>query len=173
VVRDLEGDVTEGAVEKREKILREKIKDIIPCDASKSDSFFDTDHEKCQYDIVQSNGCFEVVLNSPEAYREGIVKLASYVKPGGHLQLLTSAGGEGGYSFAGVTDIKLYVLNVDPKDGIKGLEMAGEKAIELVYLTIAMYLSYSAGLTVLETFNIHRVDTTRSLQFTVAQKKHN
>jgi hypothetical protein len=128
VVRDLEGDVTEGAVEKREKMLREKIKDIIPCDATKSDSFFDAEYEKCQYDIVQSNCCLGVVRNSPEAYREGVVKLASYVKPGGYMQLLTSAGGEGGYVFGGVKDIDLYVLNVDSKDGIRGMEMAGESA---------------------------------------------
>ena len=123
VVRDLEGDTTEDAVEKREKEMREKIREIIPCDATK-DPFFSGEYQARQYDIVQSCTCLESVLDSREAYYRGIVKLASYVKPGGYLQILTAAGASW-YSFAGM-DHNLYVLNVEAEDGIKGMEMAGE-----------------------------------------------
>ena len=122
---NLEGDTTEGAVERREKIMREKIKEIIPCDASKLDeSFFDGEYATRQYDIVQSSGCFEAVLDSCQAYQRGVAKLASHVKPGGYLQLMMAVGCDW-YSFPGV-DRQFYVLNLNPDDGIKAIENAGE-----------------------------------------------
>ena len=122
---NLEGDTAEGAVERREKIMREKIKEIIPCDASRLDSsFFDGDYATRQYDIVQSSGCFESVLESHEAFQRGVAKLASHVKPGGYLQLMMAVGCDW-YTFPGV-DRQLYVLNLNPDDGIKALENAGE-----------------------------------------------
>ena len=92
VVRDLEGDHSEDAIERRERLLRGKIKDIISCNVLK-DPFFGNEYENCQYDVVQSSGCFECVLDSREAYRQGLVKLCSYVKPGGYFQLLTEECG--------------------------------------------------------------------------------
>ena len=119
---NLEGDTAEGAVERREKEMREKIKEIIPCDA-RLDSFLEGEYATRQYDIVQCNGCFEAVLDSREAYQRAVAKLTSYVKPGGYLQLLTAVG-RGWYSFPAVT---LYVLKVNQDDGVKGIEMAGEE----------------------------------------------
>lgn len=110
-MRDLEGDTAEGAVERREKEMREKVKEIIPCDASNVDAFFEGEYQNCQYDIVQSSRCFEAVVSSCEAYQQGIVKLASYVKPGGYLQIITAVGAEW-YSCAGV-DYNLYSLKVE------------------------------------------------------------
>ena len=120
---DLEGDTTEGAVERREKTMREKIKEIIPCDATRS-SFFSGEYATRQYDIVHCNTVFEAVLNSREAFQRGVAKLASYVKPGGYLQLMIVIGCDW-YSFPGV-DRQFYVLNLTPDDGIKAIENAGE-----------------------------------------------
>ena len=124
VVRDLEGDTAEGAIKEREEKLRGKIKEIIPCDASRLDSFFEGEFQSRQYDIVQSSRCFEAVVDSREAYQQSVAKLASYVKPGGYLQIITAVGA-GWYSCAGV-DYKLYSLKVEPEDVLKGIEMAGE-----------------------------------------------
>ena len=124
VVRELEGDTTEGAVERREKEMREKIKEIISCDGSKFDSFFEEAYQNRQYDIVQTSRCFESILDSGEAYQQAIVKLASYVKPGGYLQIITAIG-ENLYTCAGV-DYNLYALNVKTEDVLNGVEMAGE-----------------------------------------------
>ena len=123
VVRDLEGDYSEDAVERREKLLRGKINEIISCNVRK-DSFFDGEYETRQYDVVQSSGCFEAALDSREAYRKGVVKLSSYVKPGGYLQLRTATGATW-YICPGLT-YNMFVLNVEPEDNLKGIEMAGE-----------------------------------------------
>lgn len=121
---DLEGDTTEGAVERREIRMREIIKEIIPCDASKSE-FFDGEYQTHQYDIVQSNRCLESVCDSREAYQRGIAKLASYVKPGGHLQILTAVGA-GYYSCSDAGgNCSLYVVPVGEEDVLKGFEIAG------------------------------------------------
>ena len=134
VVRDLEGDTAKDAVEKREKEMREKIKDIIHCDASKSDSFFEVEYQTCQYDIIQSSRCFESVADSCEAYQRNIVKLASYMKPGGYLQLITALGAQW-YSCEGV-DYNLYALKVEEEDVLKGIEMAGESQKLMIKHTI-------------------------------------
>ena len=124
VVRELEGDTTEGAVERREKTMREKIKEIIPCDASNPDSFFDAEYQTRQYDIVQCNSCLEGVVNSREAFSNSVTRLASFVKPGGYLQLRTSIGGTW-CLFPGL-DHPVYWLPVLTEDVLKGIEMAGE-----------------------------------------------
>ena len=128
-VVNLEGDTTEGAVERREKIMREKIKEIIPCDASRLDSsFFDGEYATRQYDIVHTNTVFESVLESHEAFQRGVAKLASHVKPGGYLQLMMAVGCDW-YTFPGI-DKQFYVLNLNPDDGIKAIEKAGEFEFE-------------------------------------------
>ena len=104
--------------------MREKIKEIIPCDGSKFDSFFKEAYQNRQYDIVQTSRCFESILDSGEAYQQAIVKLASYVKPGGYLQIITAIG-INWCSCAGA-DNKLYALNVKVEDVLKGIEKAGK-----------------------------------------------
>lgn len=122
----MEGDTAEGAVEKREKELREKIKEVIPCDVRNSDGFFNGEYQSRQYDIVQSFSCLEVVVDSCEAYHRGIVKLASYVKPGGYLVIIHVVGAEW-YSCADVVNnSRFYILNLNKDDPMKGMEMAGE-----------------------------------------------
>ncbi len=123
-MRDLECDTAEEAVERREQELRDKLKEVIHCDATNFESFFDAQYNSRQYDIVQSSRCFESVLDSPEAFQQGIVKLASYMKPEGYLILLTALNSEW-YSCSGL-DYKLYALKVDEKDIQTGVEMAGE-----------------------------------------------
>lgn len=123
VVKDLEGDTSEGVVQRREKLMREKIKDVIPCDAA-NPSLFSTDPLDCQYDIVQSKGCIEAVVGTREAYSEGIAKLASFVKPGGYLVVITGKHCQS-YCFPGV-DYSLYVLEVDTEDVLRGIEMSGK-----------------------------------------------
>ena len=125
VVTDLEGDTTEGAVERREIRMKQVIKEIIPCDASKSE-FFEGEYQTRQYDIVQSSRCLESVCESREAYQRGIAQLSSYVKPGGYLQILTAV--EAGYyscSDAGNSH-SLYAVPVGEEDVLKGFEIAGK-----------------------------------------------
>ena len=104
--------------------MREKIKEVIPCDASNPDSFFDAEYQTCQYDIVQSNSCLEAVADSREAFSNSVTRLASFVKPGGYLQLRTTIGGTW-YTIAG-DDRPLYVVPVVKEDILKGIEMAGK-----------------------------------------------
>ena len=123
VVKELEGDTTEGAVERREKEIREKIKEIIPCDASNPDSFFDAKFQARQYDIVQVNACLETVADTRDAFSNSIARMASFVKPGGYLQILTGIEATW-YTFPGL-DHPLYVMAVYKEDVLKGIEMAG------------------------------------------------
>ena len=175
VVKDLEGDTSEGAIERREKEMRRKIKELIPCDASNLDSFFSGEYETRQYDIVQSCTCLESILDSREAYQKGIVKLASYVKPGGYLQVLTATGGDW-YSCSGL-GYDVYMLNVEAGDNLKGFEMAGENINyrATVYLLLHIPSLSTAGLSIVKSLNIQRADSphsgTKTYQFTIAQKK--
>ena len=122
VVRDLEGDTTEDAVVRREKEMVEKIKEVIPCDITKPDCLA-KEYQSRQYDIVQTSKCLECVLDSREAYQQSIVKLATYLKPGGYLQLVTCIG-ETWYTLPGLAH-NFYVLKVEVEDVQKGCEMAG------------------------------------------------
>ena len=123
-VVDLEGDIADGAVERREKEMMEKIKNIIPCDITQSDPF-QGEHEMRRYDIIQCSNFLEIISNNVEMMHMYTAKLASYVKPGGYLQILCGIGGEG-YSIPGY-DRTLHILSITPEDLIRGIEMAGEK----------------------------------------------
>ena len=123
VVVDLEGDTTEGAVGRREIKMREKIGEIIPCDATKSE-FLEGEYQTRQYDIVQSSRCLEAVCEGREAYQRGIAQLGSYVKPGGYLQILTAIGA--GYYKCSSGECTLYAVPVGEEDVLKGFEMAGK-----------------------------------------------
>ena len=123
VVRELEGDTTEDAVVRREKEMVEKIKEVIPCDVTKSD-WLAKEYQSCQYDIVQTSKCLECVLDSREAYQQSIVKLATYLKPGGYIQIVTCLGCIR-YTIPGFGH-NLYVLKVEAEDVQRGCEMAGK-----------------------------------------------
>ena len=106
--------------------MMEKIKEIIPCDITQSDPFFQREYEMRRYDIIQCSHCLEAIASNVEMLHMYIAKLASYVKPGGYLQLLCGIDGGEGYSIPGC-DRTLHVLGITPEDVTRGLEMAGEK----------------------------------------------
>ena len=120
VVRDLEGDNAEDAIKTRERLIRKKIKNVIPCDVTQP-QFFGEEFQTCQYDIVQTSLCLECALESREAYRQAIVKLASYVKPGGFLQILSSVGA----TWYTCSDRKIYALDLSEEDAPEAIKLAG------------------------------------------------
>ena len=72
--------------------MREKIKEIIPCnlkleDVLSSGSKFD------KFDIIQTNLCLEIVCESIEEFKHTLCKLEKLLKPGGYLLCLTAKGG--------------------------------------------------------------------------------
>ena len=127
-MKDLEKDTSEDSIIDRERLIRTKIKEVIPCDLTEP-PFFKDEFQNHQYDIVQTCKCMEYVLESREAFQKAIAKLASYVKPGGFLQLLTCIGGSW-YTCSNVCS--LYGLNVTEDDVLEGCRMAGTYAYACV-----------------------------------------
>ena len=102
--------------------MADKIKEVIPCDITKPD-WLAKEYQSQQYDIVQTSKCLECVLDSREAYQQSIVKLATYLKPGGYLQILSCLGGVW-YTLPGFGQ-NFYLLKIEAEDVQKGCEMAG------------------------------------------------
>ena len=121
VVKDLEGDITDDAIKRRENEIRRKITEIIPCDLHKS-PWMEGEFEARQYDIVQSSITIEGVLENREAYQQAIAKLASYVKPGGYMQILTCLG----LTWYKYGDVKCCGFTLTEEDVSLGFKEAGE-----------------------------------------------
>ena len=126
VVRNLEQDISEGAVERREKMIREKIT-IIPSNINNGDSILDGEYATRKFDIVQCSNCIECALGdgNRQDFYKGIAKLASHVSLGGYFYFMCGIGGSF-YTAPGI-DHKMPLLYVDSKDCVRGLEMAGKR----------------------------------------------
>lgn len=79
VLEGLENDPE--SVEKRKKLVREKIKKIIPCDITKSDPL--GVKYRGTYDLVSTNFCPESITSDKKAWEESIDNICSLLKPEG------------------------------------------------------------------------------------------
>ncbi|XP_067681417.1 indolethylamine N-methyltransferase-like [Haliotis asinina] len=79
------------SVADREAIMREKVSGIIPCDIRKENIF-----APCfisSVDVITSSLCLESVARSIAEYESQAARLASVLRPGGHLLLFGCIGG--------------------------------------------------------------------------------
>lgn len=87
IVQELEGKSKEEAV-KREVILRQLIKAILPCDITKNPPI--PDQYTGPYDILINTLMFDVTATTIEEYEQQMKLIASLIKPGGYLLCLTA-----------------------------------------------------------------------------------
>ena len=127
-MRNLEQDSSEGAVERREKMIREKIA-IIPCNIN-DDSILGGEYATQKFDIVQTCGAIECGISDGnlQDFYNAVGKLASHVNAGGYMQFICSTGCSF-YTAPGI-DYKMPVLPVESEDCVKAIEMAG-KSVQL------------------------------------------
>ena len=82
VVQKLEGKAEEE-VEKRQELVREMVKAVVPCDLTQ-DPPIEGGYDKT-YDVVLSSLCVCSASQTSKDYLQGIAKLGKLVKPGGTL----------------------------------------------------------------------------------------
>lgn len=120
VVRDLEGESSEDAEEKREQELRDKITEITSCNI-RAESFLDSQVK--QFDVIHTNLCLEIACESMEEFSKCLAKLGELLKPGGYFVMLTAKGGRW-YTCAGAGD-KLFQLKMEEKDILEAVKLSG------------------------------------------------
>ena len=119
----MEGDTAEGALEKREEVLRQKITEIIPCNLRNSGSIV-PETKFSSFDIVQTNLCLEIACDSVDEFKKTVCKLGKLLKPGGYLLCLTAKGGAW-YTCAGGGD-KMHQLKMAEEDILTAFKEASE-----------------------------------------------
>lgn len=87
VVQTLEGKAEQEVLLRQEEVRR-KVKAIVPCDITQ-DRIIAEGYEG-PYDVVMSFKCLDAACSSLQSYKEGVTKLVSLLKEGGHLLLYTS-----------------------------------------------------------------------------------
>ena len=122
VIEELEKNDGQGAVESREKEMRQKIDEVIPCNIREETILEST--KFVPFDIIQTNLCFEAVCETMEEFGQNLRKLKDLLKPGGYVLCLTSRGGSW-YTCAG-GGTKFHMLKIDEKDLIQAFKDSGE-----------------------------------------------
>ena len=86
VVNKLEGNVDSEAAKVRERILRDRISRVIPCDIKADEkSLLGGEEIQEQFDIISQNGCIESAVNSTSEFQKCLAKLKTLLKPSGLL----------------------------------------------------------------------------------------
>lgn len=171
MVTELEGNLDKLAPENRQQQMREKIKEIIPCNI-RADDLLGSQTQFSQFDIIHTNLCLEVACESKDEFSHCVAKLGALLKPGGYLLVLTAKGGAW-YTCAGAGS-KLFQLKIEEEDIRRAIADSGEICVASIKLLYSSPPCFSVGLTLLDTYNIEPVknplSATRSFQFTIAQK---
>ena len=121
VVQELEGKSKEEVALREEK-LRQVVKSVIPCDLHKDTPVEPAYHGP--YDVVFTCQCLECACNSLEEFSMAVSKLATLVKPGGKLVIVTMEGAgdtffymAGDQKFIGVSIREENVRNILQQEG--------------------------------------------------------
>ncbi len=123
VVSTLNEDPSEdNALEKREADMRQKIQDIVLCDAKSEEKFLEV-QPGTTFDVIQVNLCFEATAESIEEYYEAYKKLRNLLNPGGYIVCVVAMRC-GWWTSAG-TGVKYHVLHLTEEDVKNSLERAG------------------------------------------------
>lgn len=123
VVTQLEGNTNKGSSERREHLLREKLKEVTSCNI-RAKEFLDSGAQVKQFDIIHTNLCLETACESKAEFCHCITKLGDLLKPRGYLVCLTAKGGAW-YTCAGGGD-KLFQLKMEEEDILKAVTQSGE-----------------------------------------------
>ena len=109
-------------MEERQELVRSLVKAVVHCDLTQ-DPPIERGYDR-EYDVVISSMCLEAVAQTPEEYKNGVDKLAKFVKPGGLLLLLglELVSGLAAYG-VGDHDQKFKCFGITP-------ELAGEAMTE-------------------------------------------
>lgn len=122
VVTELEKNTTEGAAAERELEMREKIREIIPCNI-RSDNFIDSKSQTSNFDIIHTNLCLEIACETTDEFSLCVSELGKRLKSGGYLICLTAKGGAW-YTCAGAGS-KLFQLVMDEEKILKAFDGSG------------------------------------------------
>lgn len=123
VVTELEkNNMGNNAVEEREDELRQKIREIIPCNIKAEHILEST--KFAPFDIVQTNLCLEAACESKEEFTECLRGLKDLLRPGGYVVCLTAKGGSW-YTCAGAGN-KLHQLKMEEEDILQAFKDAGK-----------------------------------------------
>lgn len=127
-VARLEGfsDLSSGVKEIQSRI-RKKVKSVVRCDVLKNPM---TAIDIKDVDMVMTCYCLELACPDITTYKDAVKKLGSFVKPGGHLLMLTLLGLKSGVSWKG-TEFKS--LSLTAEDVEHSLEEAGFVKLEWFY----------------------------------------
>ena len=130
VVNEMEGK-NEGEVRRRETMVREKVKAVVPCDINKDPPI--PQEYMCQYDIVQSFLCLNSACQTKEECLASITRMASLIKTGGKIILyLAEVERE---SFYMVGSERFFCLPISKDSVVKGIKDAGFFDVKLTILS--------------------------------------
>ena len=122
MVTELEKNCSNGVTEKREDELRQKIREIIPCNIRNENVIEST--RFVPFDIIQSNLCLEIACESKDEFTKCLRSLKGLLRSGGYVVTLTAKGGSW-YTCAGAGQ-KLHQLKMEEGDLIQAFKEAGQ-----------------------------------------------
>lgn len=128
MVTELEQNTGQDSPANREKELKGKITEVIPCNI-REDDFLGSATRFSKFDIIHTNLCLEIACESKEEFNHCLNKLGSLLKPGGYLVVLTAKGGAW-YTCAGAGS-KLFQLKMEEADIIEAVRQSGEFVCKL------------------------------------------
>ncbi len=113
-----EKDSTLHSIAAREKAIRQRVKCVLPCDATQATPIAGMEQT---YDVLVSNLCLEAVAKDLEQWRQYLRNVTSLLKPGGRLIMAAVRGGRA-YS---VGKVVFHVLPIYEEDFMSALPDAG------------------------------------------------
>ncbi len=136
VVEDLEGSPDPLAATEREKMVRNKLREIKSCDV-RSDDLLDPTTQIKSFDVIQTNLCLEAVCQSLDEYVSKVRRLAQMLNPGGYILCIASKG-SCWYTCSG-SGHKFYVLKMTQKELEDCYVKAGERNESFQLLLSTVY----------------------------------
>ena len=119
---ELESKPDNGVTTQRQELLRDKIKEVIPCNIRDSNILGERMIEK--FDVIHTNLCLEVACESKEEFAKCVDGLKAMLKPGGYLVFLTAKGGSW-YTCAG-SGCMLHQLKMEEDDILECVKQSGK-----------------------------------------------
>lgn len=110
-VQDLEGQIGDGPVLKRQEDLRKLIKAVVPCDATKDPPI--APGYEGPYDYILCSLCLTVTAANIEEYSSNLGRVTSLLKPGGKLFLNSIEARQGDYFMYNAGMEEFYALSMN------------------------------------------------------------
>ena len=109
-----------------EKRLREKIKDVIPCDIHQEKPLGKDLNDQSKFDLVMTLFCITVTAKNMDDYSRALNRIGTLIKPGGYLLIVDSLK----QSFYVAGGVKLPSLPLDESVVKQGLAKANFEIVQ-------------------------------------------